>query len=106
MTDEKDYDAAAAWAEHDMIVKRGAASTLRGAAAAAEGRELIERSQGGRPSIDPAAAPGQESPVRQVRLPRALDEGLEALAESQHRTASEIMRDAISDYLAAHKVAS
>lgn len=48
-TEEKDYDAAAEWAEHDMT--GGAATTLRGAAAAAHGRELIER------SIDPEAIP-------------------------------------------------
>ena len=46
---EKDYDAAAEWAEHDMTLHRRSGTARRGADAAAFGRELVERSQGGRP---------------------------------------------------------
>ncbi|HWD79140.1 MAG TPA: CopG family transcriptional regulator, partial [Kribbella sp.] len=96
MTD-KDYDAAAEWAEHDMSLPENSKSSLRGADAADFGRELVERSRGGRPSIDPDASPGEKSPVRQVRLPRALDADLEAFATSRKRKPSEIMREALTE---------
>lgn len=102
---EKDYDAAAEWAEHDMKLPRRSRTARRGQDAAAFGRELIERSQGGRPSIDPDASPGDKSPVRQVRLPRALDADLIAYAESIHRKPSEVLREALIEYLASHKLA-
>lgn len=102
---EKDYDAAAEWAEHHMTLPRRSKSARRGAAAAAFGRELVERSQGGRPSIDPEASPGEKSPVRQVRLPRALDADLMAYAESVHRKPSEVMREALIEYLTSHRLA-
>ncbi|MEU0092739.1 CopG family transcriptional regulator [Kribbella sp. NPDC006257] len=103
---EKDYDAAAEWAEHDMRLPAGSKSSLRDADAAAFGRELVERSQGGRPSIDPDAGPGEKSPVRQVRLPRALNADLDAFARSHHRKPSDVLREALSEYLATHKNAS
>ncbi|HEY3556335.1 MAG TPA: hypothetical protein VGL05_02660 [Kribbella sp.] len=103
---EKDYDAAAEWAEHDMSLPENSRTALRGQAAAEFGRELIERSRGGRPSIDPDAGPGENSPVRQVRLPRSLDNDLVAFAEVNHRNLSEVMREAITEYLSAHKAAS
>ena len=67
MTKQKDYQAAADWAEHDMTLKPGTTTALRGEAAAAHGRAASERAQGGRPSIDPNAKPGQHSHTRQVR---------------------------------------
>ncbi|MEV4266230.1 hypothetical protein [Kribbella sp. NPDC049584] len=103
---EKDYDAAAEWAEHDMKLPEQSKSALRGDAAAAFGKDLIERSRGGRPSIDPDAGPGEASPVRQVRLPRAVDHDLVAFAEQNHRNLSEVMREAIVEYLTAHRQAS
>ncbi|WP_433014517.1 ribbon-helix-helix domain-containing protein [Kribbella sp. CA-294648] len=103
---EKDYDAVAEWAEHDMTLARDAEKGLCGQEAAAFGRELVERSQGGRPSIDPDAAPGEKSPIRQVRLPRALNADLDAFARNHHRNASDVLREALSEYLAAHKDAS
>ncbi|MFD7156186.1 hypothetical protein ACFV9C_16380 [Kribbella sp. NPDC059898] len=104
MTD-KDYDGAAEWAEHDMNLPANSRTSLRGADAADFGRELVERSRGGRPSIDPDAAPGERSPVRQVRLPRALDADLEAFASSRRRKPSEIMREALTEYLESHREA-
>lgn len=103
---EKDFDAAAEWAEHDMALKPDSESSLRGQEAASFGRELVERSQGGRPSIDPEATPGEKSPIRQVRLPRALNADLDAFARNHHRNASDVLREALSEYLAAHKDAS
>ncbi|WP_405062306.1 hypothetical protein OG474_11870 [Kribbella sp. NBC_01505] len=100
---EKDYDAAAEWAEHDMTLPEDSKSALRGQAAAAFGSDLIERSRGGRPSIDPEAGPGEASPVRQVRLPRSIDNDLVAFAEQNHRKLSEVMREAIVEYLVNRK---
>jgi hypothetical protein len=53
----------------------------------------------------PAAAPGEKSPVRQVRLPRALDADPEAFASSRKRKPSEIMREALTEYLETHREA-
>jgi hypothetical protein len=100
---EKDYDAAAEWAEHDMTLPKNSKSALQGEDAAAFGRELVERSRGGRPSIDPQAGPGETSPVRQVRLPRSIDNDLVAFAEQNHRKLSEVMREAIVEYLTHRK---
>jgi len=44
----------------------------------------------GRPSIDPAAGPGEHSKVRQVRLAAAANQQLD------------ILRDALTDYLSTH----
>lgn len=101
MTSEKDYAAAAEWAENEMTLPKNSRSALRGKDAAEFGRAVIERAQGGRPALDSAAAPGQHARVRQVRLPRSLDAQLTALADAQHRRASEIMRDALSEYVSA-----
>jgi hypothetical protein len=97
---DKDYAAAAEWAEHDMRLPENSSTALRGEPAAAYGRSVLERALGGRPSIDPAAGPGEHSRVRQVRLPQALNAELDAVAQQQHRTASEVLRDAIAEYLA------
>ena len=102
---DKDYDAAAEWAERDMTLPRGSKTARRGADAAVFGRGLVERSQGGRPSIDPTAGPGEKSPVRQVRLPRALDADLEEYAASHHLRPSDVLRAALSEYLSTHKMA-
>jgi hypothetical protein len=99
---KKDYEQAAEWAEHDMALKPASTTALRGQAAADFGRDLLERSTGGRPSIDPKARAGQHSPVRQVRLPAEVNDQLAALAEAQHRRPSDVIRAALAEYLAAH----
>ncbi|MGQ0624439.1 MAG: ribbon-helix-helix domain-containing protein [Sporichthyaceae bacterium] len=99
--DERDYQHAADWAEHDMALKPDSRTALRGAAAAEHGRALLERATGGRPPLDPNAAPGQHSPVRQVRLPADLNEQLDAVAAAEHRRPSDVIRSALADYLAA-----
>lgn len=43
---EHDYADGAEWAEHDMTLKLGSSTALRGPAAAAHGRELLERATG------------------------------------------------------------
>lgn len=79
---EKDYQQAAEWAERDMTLTPSSTTALRGQAAAAFGREVLDRSAVGRPSIDPQAGPGEQSPVRQVRLPAEINEQLAALARA------------------------
>ncbi len=106
MSTEKDYTAAAEWAEHEMALPHNSATAVRGEDAAAYGRSVLERALGGRPSIDPDATPGQHSRVRQVRLPGSMDEGLATLAHQQHRTTSDVLRDAVTEYLNTHAAAS
>lgn len=48
-----DSDAAARWAEDDMELKVESGTAVRGPAAAALGRDLVERC--GRPAMDPDA---------------------------------------------------
>ncbi|QBJ96806.1 ribbon-helix-helix protein, CopG family [Rhodococcus sp. ABRD24] len=95
----KDYEAAARWAEDDMVLPENSTTARRGAAAAEAGRALLARAHAGRPSLDPAAAPGTESPRRQVRLPLAVSEQVDEIAKAQGRRSSEVMRDAITLYV-------
>ena len=97
MTKEKDYQAAADWAEHDMTLKPGTTTALRSEAAAAHGRAALERAVGGRPSIDPNAKPGQHSRMRQVRLPHDINTKLDEVAAAQNCRPSEIMRAALAE---------
>jgi hypothetical protein len=99
---EGDHEQTAEWAEHDMTLRRGSTTALRGPAAAEHGRALLERAGGGRPPLDPTAAPGQHSPVRQVRLPADLNDQLTAVAAAEHRRPSDVIRSALADYLATH----
>lgn len=98
----KDYRQAAEWAERDMTLKPSSTTAVRGEAAAAFGRDLLERATGGRPSIDPRARPGQHSPVRQVRLAAEVNDQLTTLATAEHRSPSDVIRAALADYIAAH----
>lgn len=99
---EKDYAAAAEWAEHEMVLSADSTTALRGEAAAAFGRDMVARAVG-RPALDPAAARGEHSPRRQVRLSQAVSDEVDHLAATQGRTAAEVMRDAIADYLTRNK---
>ena len=103
MRTEGELDDAAKWAEDRMTLRHGGSSAaLRGADAAAYGSDLIERSKGGRPSIDPDAKPGQHSRAVQVRVDDNLDRALEALAKAEHRSKSAVVRDALAAYVSAH----
>ena len=113
-----DYDELARWAESDAPQVRPDAAVHRGTpesrAAAlvmlsdAAGDnpgdvELLERSTstGGRPSLA-AAGPAGKSPLWQIRAPKELDAAMRARAEAEGRSFSEVLRDAASEYLAAH----
>ena len=82
-----------------MTLKSGTTTALRGEAAAAHGRAALERAQGGRPSIDPNAKPGQHSRTRQVRLPHDINTKLDQVAAAENRPPGEIMRAALAEYL-------
>lgn len=99
---ERDYQAAADWAEREMRLRPDSPTARRGASAAQHGSEALARALGGRPSIDPTAGPGEHARKRQVRLPADVDRQLDALASAQHRSASAVLRDALTDYLRAH----
>jgi hypothetical protein len=100
---DKDYAAAAQWAENDMnLLPGGGPGALHGADAAAFGRSLIQHAVGGRPSIDADGAP---SKVAQTRVDPSMDADLTALAHTTGRTKSAIMRAALSEYLSTHRSA-
>ncbi len=40
--------------------------------------------------------------MRQVRLPADVNEQLAALAQAEHRSPSDVIRAALTDYIAAH----
>lgn len=71
------------------------------------GRRLLVRSLGsedlvnraiGRPALDGRVAKGA-SPVRHVRLPQELDDALTARAAADRTVPSQVMRDALRQYL-------
>lgn len=100
MTSDQDYTAAAEWAEHDMVLPARSTTARRSPAAAEHGRALLERATGGRPPLTPNAAHGTRAARRQVRLPLDLDRKLEELVSARHTTPSNIMREALTSYLA------
>lgn len=103
MRTDRELDDAAKWAEDHMTLRRGGSlAALHGADAAAYGSDLIERSKGGRPSIDPDAKPGQHSRAVQVRVDDRLDRALQALASAEHRSKSAVVRDALAVYVSSH----
>lgn len=62
---------------------------------------LAERAEpsAGRPSL---TAPGRRSPTLNLRVPAATRESLDRLAEQQGRRPSEVVRDALEEYLTRH----
>ena len=107
LTDEE--RALAEWAQGDINPNLDHPGVLRGAKAAAQGiadleaamgRENLHQALGGRPPLDPAAGPGEHSPVRGVRLPAPLNARLDAVAAAQGRRPSDVIRDALARYLA------
>ena len=96
--DQDRYNALADWAESDdreLHPEQGASGPQSRDAA----RDLLRRA-GGRPSLTKAAAAGEHSPRRQVRLPKPLSDRLDALAATENRSASDLMREAITEYVA------
>ena len=115
MTTEQDYADAAAWAENEMTLRSGSTTALRGGDAAAYGAAVLATATsndpavvmpsrtGGRPSLDPTAAPGEHAKVRQVRLPAATNTALDAQATAEGRSVSQVLRDAVTEYLTTHR---
>lgn len=97
-----DYDELAEWAEHDMTLPKDSATAKRGDDAAATGKALLERVGAGRPSLAQDAGISGVSPKRQVRLPQPLSNKLDELAQRQHRKPSELMREAVEEYIQKH----
>ena len=99
------------WAEDLTAFGHGARLTS-GADAAASGRamletalggpEAVERALRGRPVLSSTTAPhvrGYKSPQRTFRLPRDLDEKLTLLSAKQGRRQSDVVRDALAEYI-------
>lgn len=115
MKTEQEYAELAQWAENVDPAAINGGTVRRGTAAAAHARAVLEeaaggveqlqKALGGRPSIDPAARPGQRARVRHLRLPAAVSAAVDEIAAVEHRTASEVMRDAVAQYVTAHKTA-
>lgn len=113
MSKTHDYVALADWAEQLDPDTVTAGQITRGAAAAAEGRRALQQAGGdsaevrhalgGRPRIDPDAPSGEHAPIRRVRVAQAMSDRLDALAAAQHRNASEVIRDALTEYLDRHR---
>jgi len=65
----------------------------------ARAEELATRAERrGRPSL---TSPGSHSPALNLRVPESLKERLEAFAAAHYRTQSDVVRDALVEYLAA-----
>jgi len=103
MSTEQDYDAAAEWAQKDMTLAPGSTTALRGTAAADLGRGLLERATDGGPLSTRQPVQGNVPKVRQVRAPADVGAGLDALARAQNRRVSDVMRDALIDYISTHR---
>ncbi|CAN5218984.1 hypothetical protein BH09ACT6_BH09ACT6_15520 [soil metagenome] len=103
--DDKRGERLSEWAETldqisaDAIVVRGNGKDSGRAllVAALGSAEAVDKAIG-RPNLSGVSGRG-ESPVRQVRLPRDLDQALVERAASEHRKPSEIVRDALTAYL-------
>lgn len=106
MTTRK-YEELAARAERgELTVKPGTAK--RGAAAAVEAQHLLMEATGaasvdeltrmalGRPRL---GAERGASPVLRARVPQALKDSVTAIAEREHRTESDVVRDALASYI-------
>ena len=113
--DQRHVDELAAWAESDEPTVRPGAKILRGDAAVAAaralledasaddpaGRELVDRVRGrGRPRLNPDS--GQPTPVWNVRMTVDIDAAMRAQARREGRPLSEVIRSAAAEYLAAH----
>ena len=59
--------------------------------------QVLRTSSRGRPSL---TAPGERSPQLRLTVPEQLRDGLRARADAEHRSVSELAREAIERYLA------
>lgn len=69
---------------------------------AGEDAEVIIRSAG-RPPLDPNRQGVGRSPGRQVRLPHHLNNHLKEVAAAENRSVSEVIREAVNEYLGMRK---
>lgn len=112
MSATKKYDELAARAERgELSIKAG--TLRRGPAARDETHRALMEATGatttaeakriavGRP---PAGTKPGPSPVIRARVPQALKDGVEALAQREHRDESDIVREAVAAYLGARRV--
>lgn len=103
------YHQLADWAENDMELKPDSPTALRGAAASAHARAMFEAAGvdvaelnkliGGRPRLDPAAAPGTHSPKLNFRVPEPVSEALAAQAATLGLSTSALARKIITEWL-------
>lgn len=109
MSTNTDYEALADRAEAGRLAPKP--DTLRrGAEARAEAARVLMAATGatrvedvvplalGRPRVGQETGP---SPTVRTRVPQALKDQLAVLAQEQHRTESELFREALTQYLAA-----
>ena len=104
--------AAERWAEGEMTLPARSASALRGDAAAAHGRAMLEDALGGPEAVDAAVRgrktlgtdrPAGRSPKRQATLPEELDQrGLAFIEAGGAQDYSALMRTALAEYLDHH----
>ena len=79
----------------DVRLADGTRLTEAGAHELAE--QVVRTSSRGRPSL---TAPGARSPQLRLTVPEQLRDGLRARADAEHRSVSELAREAIERYLA------
>jgi hypothetical protein len=72
-------------------------SRLTETAAQKLAEQVVRASGRGRPSL---TAPGERSPQLRLSVPEQLRDGLRARADAEHRSVSELAREAIERYLA------
>ena len=100
---EAEYHERADWAENEMDSDPDAPGVLYGAQATQARREMVARALGGRPPLDQNAPVGQDAKNRTVRLPGPPDAGLVAVAAQQHRRPSDVLRNALTEYVIQHQ---
>lgn len=83
-----------------------APGVLYGDQDAETGRAMFSRALGGCPSIDPAAAPGQHSRNRTVRLSAELEMQLIRIAAQQNRRPTDVIRHAVGEHLREHRASA
>lgn len=82
--------------DHEVVRdKKGRRITERRARQLAE--DALEKAGVGRPSL---TAPGRRSPEVKARVPEELRDRLQAAAEREHTSSSELIRKALEKYLA------
>ena len=104
---DRDYEALADAAERGELTP-DPATVRRGPAAAAEGRRMLMEATGttdldeltrlavGRPAVGTSSG---ASPVVRARVPQALKDRVDALAQREHRKESDIVREALAAYV-------